>query len=236
MAANRQIIAQGGPHFAWDSTLPSWLGVLERGGDGSDLRWFKGPGEMATHTMGNWTDGTRVFFDMDGAPTNQFPFFPQLHESFDPMAGSGQIRRMSVDLSKRQEAYEVEILYPEVRGVLARQDDRYHTVPYRYGFLLAGREGWACIDHQKQAAKFFTPGPDTSLAEMCFVPRRKDAPEGDGYLIGVATRLKENGRSDLILIDAQHPEEGVIATVRMPYRIPGQVHGFWVGGYDLPVV
>ena len=87
----------------------------------------------------------------------------------------------------------------------------------------------------RMTAKFFNPGPDTSLAEMCFVPRRKDAPEGDGYLIGVATRLKENGRSDVILIDAQHPEEGVIATVRMPYRIPSQVHGFWVGGYDLPV-
>jgi carotenoid cleavage dioxygenase-like enzyme len=236
MVSSREILARNGPHFAWDSTLPSWLGVMARGGDGSDLRWFKGKGEMATHTMGNWSDGSKVYFDMDGAPTNQFPFFPQLHESFDPNAASGQIRRMRVDLSRKQDNFEVEILYPEVRGVLARQDDRYHTVHYRFGFLQAGRQGWAIVDHQTQLAKFYNPGPDTTLAEMCFVPRRKDAPEGDGYLIGIATRLKENSRSDLILIDAQHPEDGVIATVHMPYRIPGQVHGFWVGGSDLPEV
>jgi carotenoid cleavage dioxygenase len=186
--------------------------------------------------MGNWTDGTRVFFDMDGAPANQFPFFPQRHEAFNPVAATGRIRRMSIDLARRQDHYDIEILHPEVTGVLSRQDDRYHTVPYRYGFLLAGRAGWAIVDHRQQSAKFFNPGADTSLAEMCFVPRRKDAPEADGYLIGVATRLQENGRSDLILIDAQHPEDGVIAMVKMPYRIPGQVHGFWVGGYDLPAI
>ncbi len=46
------VIKNAGPHFAWDSTLPSYLGIMRRGGDGKDLRWFKGPGYMATHTMG----------------------------------------------------------------------------------------------------------------------------------------------------------------------------------------
>ena len=69
---------------------------------------------------------------------------------------------------------------------------------------------------------------------MCFVPRREGAAEGDGYLVGVATRLKENGRSDLIIIDAQYLENGVIASGKMPYRVPGQVHGFRVNGYQLP--
>ena len=42
----------GRVRFAWDSTLPTWLGVMRRGGDGKDLRWFKGPERCATHTMG----------------------------------------------------------------------------------------------------------------------------------------------------------------------------------------
>ncbi|MDT8397563.1 MAG: carotenoid oxygenase family protein [Pseudomonadales bacterium] len=234
LAANRQIIEAGGPHFAWDSTLPSWMGVMHRGGDGSDIRWFKGPGEMATHTMGTWSDGEKFYWDVDGGESNQFPFFPQLHERFDPVKAVGRVRRMTVDLNnRRQQAYDIQFMYPEVTGVLARQDDRYHTVPYRYGFLQAGAQGWAIMDHQAGTHKFFSQ-PDTQLAEMCFVPRRQNAPEGDGYLIGVANRLKENGRSDLILIDAQHPEDGVIATVKMPYKVPGQVHGFWVNGYQLP--
>jgi carotenoid cleavage dioxygenase-like enzyme len=72
------------------------------------------------------------------------------------------------------------------------------------------------------------------MQEMCFVPRRMGAPEGDGYLIGVVNRAKENGRSDLVLVDARHLEDGPIATVKMPYRITSQVHGFWVQGEDLP--
>jgi carotenoid cleavage dioxygenase len=69
---------------------------------------------------------------------------------------------------------------------------------------------------------------------MCFAPRSKNAPEGDGYLIGIVTRLNEHGRSDLVLVDAMNLEAGPIAIVKMPYRIVGQVHGFWTPGDQLP--
>lgn len=233
LASNAQIIEAGGPHFAWDSTLSSWLGVMHRGGDGSDIRWYEGPGEMATHTMSAWSDGEKFYWDVDGAESNQFPFFPHLHERWDPALGAGHIRRMTVDLNNRsQRAYDIQIMYPQVSGALARQDDRYHTEEYRHGYLIGGG-GWWIIDHVAGTQKVFSL-PDTSLGEMVFVPRRKDAPEGDGYLIGVATRRNEGGRSDVILIDAQHPDDGVIATIKMPYRVPGQVHGYWVNGYELP--
>ena len=32
----------------------------------------------------------------------------------------------------------MKVMYPQYGGGLARQDDRYHTVPYRYGFLIGG--------------------------------------------------------------------------------------------------
>ncbi len=52
MATNVARMKEGQVHFAWDSTLPTWFGVMERGGDGKDLRWFKGPERCATHVMG----------------------------------------------------------------------------------------------------------------------------------------------------------------------------------------
>ena len=36
MATNVEHMKQGQVHFAWDSTLPTWLGVMRRGGDGKD--------------------------------------------------------------------------------------------------------------------------------------------------------------------------------------------------------
>ena len=81
---------QGRIHFSWDSSLPTWLGVMRRGGDGKDLRWFKGPERCATHTTGCFTDGERVYVDMDMALKNQFPFIPQKDGSpYDPGGGAG---------------------------------------------------------------------------------------------------------------------------------------------------
>jgi carotenoid cleavage dioxygenase-like enzyme len=236
LAANQEMLDKGGPHWAYDSTLPSYLGVMRRGGDGKDMRWIKGPTWMATHTMGAWSDGDRLFVDMDGAPGNQFPFFPGVHESFDPRNAAGHLVRMSVDTSvKNPDSYGMETLYPEATGALSRQDDRYHTVPYRYGFLSAA-DRWHMFDHQKRIASAFVVTADTRLAEMCFVPRKTGAPEGDGYLIGVATRTQENGRSDVLIVDTQRLQDGPIATIKMPYRIVGQVHGLWVPGDQLPVM
>jgi carotenoid cleavage dioxygenase-like enzyme len=228
----------GGLHWGWDSTKDTYLGVLRRGGDGKDVQWLKGPTTMCTHVMGCWTDGNIVTVDMDGGDANQFPMFPNIHEPFDPVKAQGHVRRFSVDTSKRTvRPFDMKIMYPQYGGGLARQDDRYHTVPYRYGFLIGGGPtggGWLKFDHQTGKVDTFNPGPDAALSEMCFVPRRKGAPEGDGYLVGLCARAKEAGRSDLLVVDAQHMSEGAIATIKLPYRAAPQVHGFWVPGDQLP--
>lgn len=232
LAANKELLDKGGPHWFWDSNLPSWLGVMRRGGDGKDIKWVKGPTWMATHSMGAWSDGDKLFFDMDGAPANQFPFFPSVsNEPFAPGAAQGKLIRMTLDSSQKSpNGYGMETLFPEISGGLSRQDDRYHTVPYRFGFLN-GR-GWQMVDHQTGKVGVFSQ-PDTRLAEMTFVPRKKGAPEGDGYMVGIASRTKENGRSDLLIVDTQNLAEPV-AVVKMPYRVVDQVHGYWVPGDQLP--
>jgi carotenoid cleavage dioxygenase len=237
LATNMEQMKAGGVHFAWDSTLPSYVGVMRRGGDGRDARWFSGQQLMCTHLMGAWSDGETCYLDMDGGEGNQFPFFPSLHESFDPKKAVGRIRRFKINLAnRRNKTYEVKTAYPGISGVLARQDDRFHTVPYRYGFLNGQGEsrGWVMFDHQKEATRIYSPGPDVSLAEGTFVPRKTGAPEGDGYLVGIAEHRKEGGRSDLIFVDTQQLEAGPIARVKMPYRVVGQVHGFWVSEDQLP--
>jgi len=251
MAFDPDIIAAEGPHFAWDCKLPSWFGVMRRGGDGSDLRWFKGPERCATHVMGAWSDGDTCYVDMDMAHKNQFPFFPNRYgEPFDPKGAAGVVTRLKVDLSTQAERYDMEVLYPN-NGVLPRQDDRYQTIPYRYGFMptvdysqpphpaIAGRpfrpnNHYTMFDHGTRTAKSWFAGGDVALQEPCFAPRHKNAPEGDGYIVGMAERLSEGGRSDLVIIDTADVEAGPVATVRLPFRIFGQVHGWWVAGEDLP--
>jgi carotenoid cleavage dioxygenase-like enzyme len=237
LLADMDQIMAGGLHYSWDSQQPSYFGVMERGGDGKDMRWYPGPTLMCTHVMGAWSEGSRIFVDMDGAEGNQFPFFPNKHKDFDPHKAMGQIRRFSVDLAdSTANSFDMEVLFPGVTGVLARQDDRFHTLPYRYGYLLeigpGGKAGWAMVDHKSGEVHRWQPGPDSSCSEMCFVPRSKDAPEGDGYLIGVVNRANQHSRSDVVLLDTRDIEAGPIATIKMPYRIVAQVHGFWAFAED----
>jgi carotenoid cleavage dioxygenase-like enzyme len=245
MITDIEAMKQGRIHFSWDSSLPTWFGVMRRGGDGKDLRWFKGPERCATHTTGCFTDGDRVYVDMDMALKNQFPFIPQKDGSpYDPVAAQGHITRLSVDLAQTSRpGYEMEVLYPN-NGVLSRQDDRYHTVPYSVAFMrcleasqpldprLAGTpfrpyNAWTRFDHaQRRTQSFIVPG-DSGLQECCFVPRAARAAEGEGYLIGIADREIER-RSDLLIVDAQRLADGPLATVRLPFKIFQQVHGWWV--------
>lgn len=236
MVADENRIKAGGVHFSYDSKTPCYMGVMRRGGDGSDLKWLTGPNLFCTHVMGGWNDGTKITVDMDGGEGNQFPFFPSLHEPFDPVKGTGYIRRFTVDMGKRGvSTYQAKTIFPEIEGVLARQDDRYHTLPYRWGFLqVTGPDGgWAVIDHKTGTSKVLKL-PGYALSEMCFVPRSPTAAEGDGYLIGLGSSLAEHGRSDLILFDLANTDAGPRARVKMPYRCVGQVHGFWADAGQIP--
>ncbi|MBO9582235.1 MAG: carotenoid oxygenase family protein [Sphingobium sp.] len=239
MVSDMDRIRAGGVHFSYDSKMPCYLGIMRRGGDGKDLKWFTGQNLFCTHVMGAWTDGDKVTVDMDGGEGNQFPFFPSLREPFDPLKSIGLIRRFTVDLSsKTNDRYQTETIYPMISGVLSRQDDRYHTLKYRWGFINStggpGKPaGWAIIDHQEGKTQQCSV-PDYSLSEMTFVPRKKGAPEGDGYLIGLGGSQKEAGRSDLIIFDTKAVAEGPVARVKMPFKCVGQVHGFWADAADLP--
>lgn len=247
LAYDEPQMKRGGIHWSWDSEAPTYLGVMRRGGDGKDLRWFRGPERSATHVMGAFSDGDKVYLDMEMSLGNPFPFMPNRNgAAWDPMRGACQMTRLSVDLANRStESYDTEMLYPGYLGGLPRQDDRFHTVPYRVGFLpctvadpddLGKRSGdrYARFDHDTRKVSTHDPGPDTLLSECCFVPRHANAREGEGYLLGVAARMNEGGRADLIILDAEHLTDGPIATVKLPVRSYMQVHGWWVPEAQLP--
>ena len=130
-------------------------------------------------------------------------------------------------------------------------DDRYLTRPFRYSFNLLtdptlpfdeARGGnlrgkitnaWYRFDHHTQRVERFSAGETHGLFEPQFVPRRRDAAEGDGYLMGVANDYAQM-KSELVIADAQRLAEGPIARVKLPFRLHMQVHGCWVPAHELP--
>ena len=238
-------MARGGIHWSWDGTQPSWFGYMRRGGDGSDIQWIKGPTRGMFHVMGCFDDGKHLYVDMPLSKSNLVPFMPHRDGStYDSMAALAYMTRVSVDTSRRTPRnYAMDVMYPH-SGTLPRQDDRYNTVAYRYGFMpcpdpdsgqpLQNNNCVARFDHQTREARLFKGTPGTVMSEFVFSPRTANAAEGSGYLVGVATRLDRGGARELLILDAERPEAGPIATVPMPVPIVGQVHGWWVPQWQLP--
>ena len=79
----------------------------------------------------------------------------------------------------------------------------------------------------KRRGKYHLPAGDT-ISEPVFVERGKDAAEGDGWLLAVIYRAREN-RSDLAVFNATDVEGGPVALVHLAHRVPDGFHGNWVG-------
>ena len=65
------------------------------------------------------------------------------------------------------------------------------------------------------------------ISEPVFVERSKDAVEGDGWLLAVVYRAREN-RSDLAVFNATDVAAGPVALVLLGHRVPDGFHGNWV--------
>lgn len=239
-------LEKGLPHFGFDTSLPVYLGVLPRRADATanDIRWFKRDNCFASHVMNAFQEGTKIHFDTPEAKNNMFPFFPDVDGApFDPVAASSYLTRWTVDMASNGDNFEAITRLTETVGEFPRIDDRFAGLPYRYGWMLEMdmrrpvelRGGSAagmlmnCLflkDHRTGAEQHWWCGPVSSLQEPCFIPRAKDAPEGDGWIVQVCNRLEE-ARSDLLLFDALAIEQGPIATINIPIRLRFGLHGNW---------
>lgn len=244
-------LEKGLPHFGFDTTLPIYLGVLPRREEATadDIRWFTAPNCFASHVMNAWNEGTKVYFDTPVAKNNMFPFFPDVHGApFNPMEAASFLTRWTVDMASNSDQFEAVTRLTDMIGEFPRIDDRQTGRKYRYGWLLVidpqqpvdlkgGSAGGyvmntlGLIDHGTGREQKWWCGPTSSLQEPCFIPRGKNAPEGDGWIAQLCNRLEEH-RSDLLLFDALDIEKGPIATIKLPVRLRFGLHGNWADASD----
>ena len=71
-------------------------------------------------------------------------------------------------------------------------------------------------------------GRKSTVQEAIFVPPAgTDTANGEGYVMQLVDR-HETGTTDLLILDAQRIDEPPVATLRIPIRMPGGLHGNWV--------
>ena len=225
-----EVLKQGGPFYQWHPDQETHVALVPRYGKAEDIRWFKGPASSAGHMMNAFRDGQTIHLDLCLYEGNCFPFFTTpAGETTAPVPPF--LTRLSFDLSHNSDAFEKQRLMP-ASCEMPRTDDRYQGRPYRYGYCIVyraadGSSSTGRIDHETGELQAWSPGPGDTVQECQFVPRRPDAPEGDGWLLVPVARVSKM-RSDLVVLDAQNLAAGPVAVIKLPVRVRATFHGTWV--------
>jgi carotenoid cleavage dioxygenase len=224
-------IKKGGTYYQWHPDKETVVAVVPRHGKPGDIRWFRGASTSAGHMMNAFEEGSKVHLDLCLYEGNCFPFFAtpqgQHTEPVPPI-----LTRMTFDLARNDDAFDKRPII-RIPCEMPRTDDRIQGKPYRYGYVITGRDpeaGTSCvgrIDVEKGVQEVWSPGPRSSVQEPQFVPKGSDARAGEGWLLTIVNRFDE-GLSDLAVLDAEKLSEGPVALYRLPVRVRSTFHGNWV--------
>jgi carotenoid cleavage dioxygenase-like enzyme len=244
-------IRRGGALFQWDSKVDQIYIVIPRDGEAKDIRLFRAPNGFPGHVINAFDEGNKIYLDLPIVNDNVFWFFPDAEgRAPEPSSLRTEVVRWCFDMSSASETPTAEVL-AEIGAEFPHVDDRYAGRPYRYAFMQAtdptkpynpDRAGpimgfffntFLSMDMTTGKTKSWFCGDTSSTQEPVFAPQRADAPEGEGYVMGVVNRRAEN-RSDLVIFDAQRIDEGPIATVKIPVRLKYGIHGNWVPATNFP--
>ena len=218
----------GRPAFAWEPGQGAFLGIMQRAGGATSLRWAEIPLCFVFHVMNAFDDGADVV--MDVVEYDSAPLFPQADGS-PPVAAPSRLVRWRIDAAG-QGPLRRELL-DDLPGEFPRLDERRAGLPYRHGIrvcTLPGADERSAIVHNDLEARtrtVFALAPGDRASEAVFVPRAPGSPEADGWLLSVVWASRTE-TSALIVLDTHALEAGPVAEVKLPRRIPFGFHGSWV--------
>ena len=115
-------------------------------------------------------------------------------------------------------------------------DDRRTGLPYRYVYALGLPEQMTeslvgeapLIKHDLElgAKAVHAFGPGRIAGEFVFIPRRPDAAEDDGWLMGFVNEA-DGKTTALEILNARDIAAPPVATIRIPHHVPPGIHGAW---------
>jgi len=226
-------IMQGGNAFAWEPENGTRIGVLPRYGDGADVQWFDVQTGYVFHAFNAWDEGDEIVVDACLSPQTSI-----LAETDVPL--DVERARMHRYRLNRTTGAVTEGRVSDIPLEFSRVNEGYVGVKTRYGY--ASRFADDPINLRFSAVLKYDRQDDRIAAvelpekvftqEFVFAPKVGSASEDDGYVVGFVYDETRQA-SEAWVIDAQRFEEGPIAKVHIPVRVPYGFHSHWVSAADV---
>jgi carotenoid cleavage dioxygenase len=218
-----------GPVARWMPENGARLGVLPRMGTTDQLRWFDIEPAHVQHFWNAWSDGDRI--ELRGARWKAVDFGYE--------AGGDEVEvepaypaRFWIDLAAGTAGWEQ---LDDMGGEMCRFDERRNGVWNRYDYMAAYREhrvglgafdavaGYDAVTGRRQVWDF---GGEREVGEPVFVPDPASDDEGDGWVLCMVNDRAAT-LTELAVFEAQRIDDGPMAVVRLPQRVPAGFHASW---------
>jgi carotenoid cleavage oxygenase len=213
--------------FRWAPEAGARIGVLLRGGRGTDVSWVSMDPSYVFHVVNAFDDGDRTVLDVvrydsvfDTAPGEVLSrALPSLYRwTVDP--GANRVLEERLD--------DLAVEFPRIDPAVA-------GLPHRYAYAVRegsdsdqpSYEGLVKYDLVRDEAERYDPGPGRSPGEPVFVRAADGAAEDEGWILSVVHDAARDA-SDLVILDATSFGGPPVATVHLPARVPFGFHGSWI--------
>lgn len=214
--------------FSWKPENGARVGVLPRGGTGADVRWFETEVGYSFHPM-------NAYESDDGTIVVVLPMAPSVYTDTTDIiedADAQTLQRWVIDPASGRVHQEV---IDDTTQDFCRIDERLIGSQHRFGYTSAIGARMPYEETRVFKHDFATGGRDEHdfgggrhPGEILFVPDPERAYEEDGgWTLGLVHDDAE-GRTSLVVLDAQRFGDAPVSQVHVPRRIPYGFHGAWV--------
>ncbi|MEM6792021.1 MAG: carotenoid oxygenase family protein [Myxococcota bacterium] len=211
----------------WSPRRPSRLGILPKGGDASDVRWFEVEPCYVYHPMNAFeTDDDKLVLDVSRyAQAAKKDLYGPLGDT------TPTIHRWTLDLASGGSAVATEEVLFNLALDFPKVSPRFEGRNYRFGYGVEAslRPSFdAAIKMDLETRTTQRQAFDGGMAsELTFIPRSESGTEDDGWLMGFVFQ-PERQRSRLVILDAQRFTDPPVASIWIPEQyVPIGTHGGW---------
>ena len=190
----------GKPAYAWEPDKGAYVGVMKRNGAARDITWFRGEACYVFHVMNAWEEDGRIVADV--MQFEEAPLFPHPDGSpTNPEKSRARLCRWTFDLAGNTDRF-TQTYLDDMTGEFPRVDDRRAGLKTGHGWYACANpelaadglalSGIAHVDGAgNRRGRYLLPLGDT-ISEPVFVARDDKAAEGDGWLLAVVWRARNN--------------------------------------------
>ena len=217
----------GGEPMSWQPDNGTRIGVLPRGADGSQVKWFDIDNSYVVHFFNAWEHGSTIEVR---AP--RMPDMPGGFKFENPDAARPPLPwRWSIDLATGKVSEgpfgDTSSEFPRVAESLTGRPTRYgYACPQRSWEFEFDFEGVYKYDFHTDDVVAHMYSPTEVCGEHVFAPDPDGTAEDDGWLLSFVTdRATET--SELVILDARDVAGAPVARVQMATRVPLGFHAHW---------